>query len=122
MNKTAFVEKRIQKRFAVQEGTYAALKNHVINIGIIKDISRGGFAAHFISDGSLLHNSVMIEGLFKGSSFCLKGVPVKIISDLEIEDRPLFSSIVMRRCGVEFEDMTPSRMSQLDRFIEEHAM
>ncbi len=60
--------------------------------------------------------------LLKGKSCYLQGVPVKIISDLEVDDRPLFSSISIRRCGIQFTEMTPSRMFQVERFIEKYAL
>lgn len=122
MDKTTFAEKRSHKRFIVQDRIFAALRNHDVTLGVIKDISRGGFAVHYIANGNLLHGSVMIDGLFKSESFYLQDVPVKIISDLEVDDRPPFSSIPMRRCGIQFKEMTPSRMSQLARFIEKYAL
>ena len=122
MDKAAFPEKRSHKRFIVQEGTFAALRNHDVTLGVIKDISRGGFAVHYVANGNLLHGSVMIDCLFKEGHSYLKDVPVKIISDLEVDDRPLFSSISMRRCGLQFKEMTPARMSQLERFIENYAL
>ena len=122
MDKAAFAEKRNQKRFTVQEGAFAALKNHSFRLGVIKDISRGGLAVHYVANGNLLHGSVMIDCLFKEGHSYLQDVPVKIISDLEVDDRPLFSSISMRRCGIQFKEMTASRMSQVERFIENYAL
>lgn len=122
MDKAAFPEKRSHKRFIVQEGTFAALRNHGIRLGVIKDISGGGLALHYVADGNLLQGSVIIDCLFKEGHSYLQGVPVKIISDLEVNDRPPFSSISMRRCGMQFKEMTPARMSQLERFIENYAL
>ena len=121
MGKTTFDEKRNHKRFTVQEGTFAALRNHNVTLGAIMDISRGGFAVHYVANGNLLHDSVMIDGLFKSERFYLQGVPVKIISDIEVYDRPPFSFIPMRRCGIQFKEMTPSRISQVERFMENYA-
>ena len=117
-----FAEKRNHKRFTVQEGTFAALRNHGIRLGVIKDISGGGFALHYIEDGNLLHGSIMLDGFFKGKNCYLRSVPVRIISDIEVEDRPPFSSLLIRRCGIKFKEMTASRMSQVERFIENYAL
>ena len=123
MAKAVFAEKRKEKRFTMEEGTFAALKNHSLSLGgVIKHISPGGLAVHYIADGNLLHGTVMIDRLFKGKDYCFHDVPVKIISNLEPQDQPLFSSIPMRRCGIQFQEMTPSRMSQLERFIEKYAL
>jgi hypothetical protein len=122
MDKAAFAEKRNQTRYTVQENTFAALRNHGFRLGVIKDISRGGLALHYIADGNLLHGSVMIVRLLKEGHSYLQDVPVKIISDLEVGDQPPFSFIPMRRCGIQFKEMTPSRMSQVERFIENYAL
>jgi len=122
MDKAAFTEKRNQKRFTVQEDAFAALRNHVIRLGVIKDISRDGLAVHYIANGNLLHGPVIIDHLFKEGHSYLQDVPVKIISDLEVGDQPLFSFIPMRRCGLQFKEMTPARMSQVERFIENYAL
>ena len=122
MDKAASVEKRRYKRFTVQDGTFAALRNHDVTLGIIKDISQGGFAVHYIVSGNLLHCPVTIDALFKRDICYLQGVPVKIISDLEVDDRPAFSSIPTRRCGMQFQEMTPSLKSQVEGFIEKFAL
>ena len=122
MDKIAFAEKRNQKRFTVQEVTFVALSNHFFRVGVIKDVSRGGLALHYIADGNLLHGPVMIDRLFKGEHYYLQDVPVKIIWDLEAQDQPPFSSIPMRRCGIQFKEMTPSRMSQVETFIEKYGL
>jgi len=127
LDKEAFTEKRKQNRFRVQEYTFAELRNNSITLGVIKDISRDGLAVNYYSYDELLHGSIMVERFFKGrvghvDDYHLKGAPVRIIWDSEIDNHPPFSTITIRRCGLQFTDITPSQILHVDRLIEKYGL
>jgi c-di-GMP-binding flagellar brake protein YcgR len=123
MKSTDIVDQRKHMRFRVQEGAFAVLMNHVTTVGPIKDISRGGLAFTFISEDKLPQGSFMVDLLFGGDEdFYLKDIPSKIITDFEAIDRPAFSSIPLRRCSVQFEEINPLQISQLESFIRNYTI
>ena len=69
-----------------------------------------------------MYGSVAIEMVFKGKDCFLKGVPVKVISDVEVTNLHPFSIVPMRRCGLQFKEMTPFRISQVEKFIENYSL
>ncbi len=123
MKSTAdIVDQRKHMRFRVKEGAFAVLMNHVTRVGPIKDISRGGLAFTYISEDKLPQGSFMVNLLFGGEGFYLKDIPSKIISDFETTDRPSFSSIPFRRCSVQFGEMNPLQISQLESFTRNYTI
>ena len=122
MQSTGFVDQRKHMRFRVQEGAFAVLMNHVTRVGPIKDISRGGLAFTYISENKLPQGSFVVNLLFGGEGFYLKDIPSKIITDFETTDQPSFSSIPLRRCSVQFEEIDPIQISQLESFIRNYTI
>jgi hypothetical protein len=56
------------------------------------------------------------------ANFYLEKVSVKTILDFKIPDKSASSSITMRRCGLQFEDLTHDQASQLEFFVENYSM
>lgn len=109
-------------RFRAQKGAFAVLMNHVTTVGPIKDISRGGLAFTYISEDELPQGSFTMDLLFGDEDFYLKDIPSKIITDFEIADQPSFSSIPLRRCSVQFGEMNPLQISQLESFTRNYTI
>ena len=123
MKSTDIVDKRKHMRFRVKEGGFAVLMNHVVTVGPIKDISQGGLAFTFISEDELPQGSFMVNLLFGGDKgFYLKDIPSKIITDFETTDLPSFNSIPLRRCSVQFEEIDPIQISQLETFTKNYTI
>ena len=114
------VERREHKRFVVQEGVYALLKNDSSKLGQIKNISRGGLAFSYIVNGKEMDESFKVDIFISGRGFCLKDIPSKKISDLHINNKLPFSTFAIRKVGIQFNDLDPSQISQLDNFLREH--
>ena len=81
-----------------------------------------------VADLNLEGSSLFLEGppevmvIFTIDRFYSREIPCKAVSDLEIEDSPPFSSISMRRCGVQFGELTQEQESQLDYFLQNHTV
>ena len=120
--KGTFFEKRKHKRFNAQAVTFVVLKHHSCRLGTIQDISRNGLSFQYIeADGNVLHGSTVIEDLFQGNDHHPLKMPVRIVSDVKV-GAPPFSFIPMRRCGLQFLEMTSSIISQVEEFIGKYAL
>ena len=122
MESTDIVDKRKHMRSRVKEGAFAVLMNHVTRVGPIKDISMGGLAFTYISEDKLPQGSFMMDLLFGGEGFYLKDIPSKVITDFEATDQPSFSFIPLRRCSVQFGEMNPLQISQLESFTRNYTI
>lgn len=117
MNK--MVERRKHKRFTVSNGAFVVLRPHQLNIGQLLDISMGGLAFTYMADQEPPNRSYELDMFFIGESFYLEGAPIRIAWDCRIDGVP-FSSLKMRRMGVQFGELTPGQKSQLHYFIENY--
>ena len=114
------VERRKYKRFLVQEGAYALLKNNSSKLGQIKNISRGGLAISYIVDEDQMNESFKVDIFIGKKGYCLKDVPSKKVSDLHIDNRLPFSTFSIRQARIQFNELNPSQLSQLDNFIRDY--
>jgi hypothetical protein len=113
-------DRRKHIRFQVRETAFVVLKApwpHSTKVGQIIDISMHGLAFRYIADEGRSNGSSELEILSADHSFYLDRVPFKTISDFKTDNDVPFSSIEMRRSGVQFGDLTPSQSSQLEHFI-----
>lgn len=119
-------ERRKDKRFEVRNGAFAVLRasswpHSTQKLGQIKDISMGGLAFSYIASEDLSNGSVQLSIFLVKNRFHLRKIPFETISDLETDEVP-FSSITMRRSGVQFGELTPNQISQLKYFIQSHTI
>ena len=113
-------ERRKYKRFLVQEGAYALLKNTSSKLGQIKNISRGGFAFSYIVDGEQMNELFKVDIFITEKGYYLKDVPSKKISDFHVENKLPFSTFSIRQAGIQFRELNESQLSQLDNFIRDY--
>ena len=115
------IERRTQKRYLVEEGAFASLRGGVTKLGQIMDISKGGLAFRYIDIGDRPNSTFEIDiYVEKNDGFHLEKVPSKSVSDSQLINNVPFSSIVMRRHGVSFEELTDNHRNQLKYFIDSH--
>ena len=120
MNTETRVERRKNKRFVVQEGVYALLKNNSSKLGLVKNISRGGLAFNYIVNGEGMHEPFKVDIFISGRGFCLKDIPAKKISDSHINNKLPFSTFVIRKVSIQFNELNQSQLSQLDNFMRDY--
>ncbi|MBW2567554.1 MAG: PilZ domain-containing protein [Deltaproteobacteria bacterium] len=112
------VERRKHNRFSVSKGAFVALRPHYGKIGQVVNISMGGLAFTYMADEER-PSSFELDIFLAGGSFYLQEVPFGTISDFHNDGMPL-SSVKMRRMGVQFGDLSPHQVSQLEYFIQNH--
>jgi hypothetical protein len=124
-------ENRKHTRYQVPEGSFVTLGPSKAVMGQILDISMGGLAFRYINNHSEApkHEGLADIYLTEGD-VCVTSVPIKTVSDFDAPDTvtrkadgPLpVSCRGMRRCGVEFGEMSQSQMSQLAQCIQAQSM
>jgi len=119
------VERRKHKRFKVQDRAFVVLgappRPHSTKAGQIIDISMGGLAFSYIADDDRSNASSELGIFLADNSFHLRHIPFETISDLKTNRVP-FSSITIRRSGVQFGELTHDQISQLEYFIQNHTI
>jgi len=132
MNKK--ISRRSYKRFKVKDGTFAVLCQDSSKLAHIIDISPAGFSFRY-SDSQFLDNDRSgLAFLYHDDRQRLKGyshfdiflvdsgiyldqIPCKIVSNFELEELDSPNSVSMRRCCIEFDDLAPEKISDLEYFI-----
>ena len=114
-------ERRKHKRFRVQSGAFTVFTafswpHSTQKLGQIIDISMGGLAFTYITGEESPNVSLELSIFLAGNRFHLRSIPFETISDAETNEVP-FSSINMKRSGVQFGELTPNQLSQLKHFI-----
>ena len=105
-------ERRKHKRFRVQSGAFTVLTafswpHSNPRLGQIIDISMGGLTFSYITSEESLNVSLELSIFLAGNRFHLRSISFKTISDAETNEVP-FSSINMKRSGVQFGELTPN--------------
>ncbi len=120
MKRKKLVEQRKQTRFLVREGAFAVLRDNMSKLGQIIDIAKGGLAFRYLAIGNPTNGSFRLDIFLAENGFYLGNLPFKIISDIEIDHEIPFSSLTVRRLGVQFGDLSDKQTSQLKYFIHNH--
>ncbi len=112
-------ERREHKRHQLKDHSFVANVNRN-KIGKIINISMGGFALRYIDTEKWPDNSFK-SGIVLSENFYMENIPLRTISDSLI-DKGLPSSITERRRHIQFGELTPGQMSQLEYFIQNNRM
>ena len=111
-------QKRTDKRYRVKDLTFVKLRSESeIEIGQLLDISKEGLAfRHFIDNKKSRKYHDL--GLFlSGGGFSIDRIPFKAVSSIELANNSQFSTIILKRYGVQFEKLTPDQTKRLDHFL-----
>ena len=117
-------ERRKHKRFKVQAGAFAVLRPqwpYSTKLGQVIDMSMGGLAFRYIDTEGETSGPCELDIFTADSNFYLHEIPFKNISDFEMDNVPSLASIRMRRCGLQFGELTQSQIFDLEYFIQNHA-
>lgn len=120
-NSKQVIERRKHKRFHVEDGTFAVLGSRYGKIGRVIDMSMGGLAFTYIAGEEQDDKSRQLSILLAEDSFHLTKIPFKTVWDTEAKEVP-FSTLALRRRGVEFGDLTEHQISQMQYFVEKHTV
>ncbi len=114
-------EQRKYKRFQVKDCAFAIPSAHRRKLWQILDISKGGLAFQYVANEERLYDSPDLDIAYSRASFYLEKMPFKVISDLELENDIRWSSLKLRRFGVQFGELTENQESLLEDFIQKYA-
>jgi hypothetical protein len=91
---------------------------HFSNLGKVKDINIGGLALEYVLNETKITGFSEIDIFLTDDFFYLRRIPSKTIYDREIDEES--RSVKTRRCGLQFGDLTPTRKSQLEYFLQNY--
>jgi hypothetical protein len=113
-------ERRKHKRFQAPKGLFAVIGPGFTKVGEVTDISMGGLAFRYLDRETPL-NGAYIDIFMIEEVFHFGKVSVKTISDVPVVGGTPSSLVTIRRCGVQFEDLTDRQVFQLENFIKNYA-
>jgi hypothetical protein len=119
------VERRNHIRFLVKPGVFAVLGPYSFQMGQIVDISEGGLAFQYKQGKEESADTYEVSILFDGKSdnntspFKFTG---KAISDVEVRGTNPFSTAVIKRFSIEFENLTYYQQAWLSECIRNHTI
>ncbi len=120
MNSDIFLERRRSKRAPVGNGAFVCLTAPGRRLWHIMDIANGGLSFRYMPSVETVKGIAELEIVTRDASFSLEKVPVKIVSDTELKE-PGGSHIKMRRCGVQFGNLTQPQTALLENFISRYS-
>jgi hypothetical protein len=122
MGSKEVIEKRKHKRFRSKESAYAAFGSDTMKIGQIVDISMGGLAFHYIADGDQINGARELEIYLASNGFHMEDVPFNTVSDFVLPSEFPLTTIIMRRRGVQFGELTQFQETQLGYLIQNYTV
>ena len=111
-------ERRKFRRLLPRDLTFAVFRPHFSNLGKVKDISIGGLALEYVLKETQNAGSSEIDIFLTDDFFYLRRIPSKIIYDREIDEE--YRSVKKKRCGLQFGDLTPTKKSQIEYFLQNY--
>jgi hypothetical protein len=116
------IERREHERFKVKGGVITIPTSDLSRQGEIIDISKSGLAFFYKGNGDLSKEFTKLAINISLNNFNIGNIPCRIISDLTLTDDSRLGSGLMRRCSIQFCDLTPNQTDQLDFLIENHTI
>ena len=119
------LEQRHHKRLLFKENTFLALENGKTTVGGIKDLSKGGSSFEYFSGETLpIEGQMKLDIFIFGNKFRLSEIPCNVTYDTPI-NKPLGRNgyvppFIIKRCGVQFGDLTKKQHEQLLYFLDNH--
>ena len=113
-----YTERRKHARFRLKEGSFAILSpGSDRKVGQISDISMDGLAFRIVNEDKQLSGTSTLDILISDQYSFLENLPVKIVSDITINSALLGTSMTIKRCGLQFGELSHEQRSQLGNLI-----
>ncbi len=113
-------ERRKHKRLKAQTDAFAILSPHPVQLGQIIDISNGGLSFQYIESDNITDSFEELSILVTETVFSIEKLPVETISNFPMPNDFPISTIIMKRCSLKFQDLSPDQTIQLENFIQNH--
>jgi hypothetical protein len=117
-------EQRKQKRLLPNGLAFVVSERFLYGVGTLVDISGGGVAFQYTCDSGgdrdLLKGSIKLD-LFKSEpSLNVTGIDCNVVYDTAVPWKVgFFGNYQVRRCGVQFGELSRNQSSELDYFIKD---
>lgn len=113
-------DKRRFKRFQAPKKAFVLVRGLDGKLGQIIDIGRGGLAFRYVANGKKPKKLSQLDIFLANNGFHLEKVSCEIVSDFELGKKGPSDSLTMRRCGVQFGELSQDLLSRLEYFIENY--
>jgi hypothetical protein len=110
------------KDMSMGEIAFAVIKSKPIKMGQIINISRDGLAFHYIDRHGGSNGLFKMDILCAQDAFYLDRLLFKPVFDIEIETDIPLNSFTIRKCGVQFGELSSQQRSRLEYFITNHTL
>jgi PilZ domain len=117
------IEQRKYPRFSVPDNTFAALGKNFETVGKIKDISIKGLALSYLSDSIISApdgDFSQVDIFLSKNGFRLTKMPCKIKYDIQDSKTMRNNSIIRRRCGLHFSNLSKIQSELLEFFLKKY--
>ncbi len=117
------IEQRKYTRYLAKDNLFAALINGFEKVGKINDISIKGIGFSYLSEITevdIVGHFSEVDIFLSGNGSHLSNVPCMIVYEIldpTLDEVFLFK---MSRCGLQFGELTRSKLEQLELFIENY--
>jgi hypothetical protein len=120
MTKKKSAEQRKHNRTRVKRHAFVGVGPHFNQVGPLTDISKGGLAFCYTARKKQ-PNGLSLDIFLTDGDFCLSYVPFKEVSDSEVPNNTAGYAPI-RRCRVQFGDLTENQLSHLEYIIQKHTI
>ena len=114
-------ERRRHPRYRVPEDVFVSMKDRGETIGRVVDISRGGVSFRYIEDETSHPGKTSIDLFSHRIKALLEEVPVRTVSDFAVGTDIPYSSIPVRRRGLQFLKPDHRQKRRIEHFLKHHA-
>ena len=122
MKREKLAERRKHKRFQVQDGAFAVIRPEFTKLGQIIDISHEGLAFQYAVTASQANGASELDIFLVGDGYYLEKMSFETVSDRRATKKSSKGSLPLRRCSVQFKDLTGIQIARLEYFIQNHTI
>ena len=115
--------KRKNPRFRTKDLTFVQLNSeNKEDVGELLDISKGGLSLRYFEKEEKPQGYSGLGLFSSGGDLIIDEVPFKTVADTELVNNMQFSTIIFRRYGVQFENLTSEQTAKFDYFLLNHTL
>ncbi len=117
--------RRKEERMPVIESVYVVVDSHPQVMGQMVEISSGGLAFTFVDldavSQKLKNSSRLRVDLFEGGrGYVIRDLPCRLVSKTNRSAPSSFSSLTIKRIGLEFQGVSLPQQVQINSFLSKH--
>ncbi len=121
MNDYPTQERRVHKRYEMNEGVFLVFLPDFDILGQVKNVCRGGVCFEYLGFcADTKHREVTVDIFTRQVRLQLKRIPCKVVFDIRVPDLPAFSR--SRRCGMQFLELTQRQAATLHLLCNKYAI